>query len=116
MSEITTYIPLMITKIFTHIWLKITGVLAFISYNFFFDSLHTEAMTALFFLIIVDFIFGIIASYKSGIEIKSSKVLRSGMKMVVYFTMISAAFLAETAGIDFLPLDETIIMFLAGTE
>lgn len=116
MNEITTYVPIMVTKIFTNMWFKVTGALAFISYNFFFDALHTQAMTALFFLIIVDFIFGIIASYKSGIEIKSAKILRTALKTAVYFTMISAAFLAETAGMSFLPLDETVIAFLAATE
>lgn len=116
MSEIGAYIPAMLAKIFTNLWIKITGAFAFISYNFFFDSLHIEAMTALFFLIIADFVFGLIASYQAGIEIKSAKILRSAMKTAVYFIMISGAFLVETAGIGFLPLDETVIAFLAATE
>lgn len=116
MSEITAYIPIMLSKIVTNFWIKITGALTFVSYNFFFDSLHTEALMALFFLIIMDFIFGIVAAYKTGTEIKSARFLRSAMKMVVYFSMVSAGFLAETAGLGFLPLDETIIIFLAGTE
>ena len=116
MNEISAYMPAMVSKIIGDFWVKFTGSLAFVSLSFFFDSLHIQALVALFFLIIVDFVFGIVASYKTGVEIKSAKVLRTGLKMVVYFTMVSAAFLAETAGIDFLPLDETVIAFLAATE
>ncbi len=49
-------------------------------------------------------------------EIKSAKILRTALKTVVYFMMVSAAYLTETAGLGFLPLDETIIGFLAATE
>ena len=82
----------------------------------FFDTANNEALIALFFLILGDFIFGVIASYKTGIEIKSRKIFRTVVKTIVYFALISLAFMTEKAGLGFLPIDETIIGFLAATE
>ena len=115
-SENWAYIPTMIGKTVADIWIKLIGATMFVSYTFFFDELHTEALIALFFLIIADFVFGIVASFKTGVEIKSAKILRSALKRIAYFAMVSAGFLTETAGLGFLPLDETIIGFLAVTE
>ena len=116
-SENWTYLAGMCWKCgISDFWVKVVGTSVFVSYTFFFDALHGEALVALFFLIMADFVSGIIASFKTGVEIKSAKILRSAFKMVVYFVMVSAGFLTETAGLGFLPIDETIIGFLAVTE
>ena len=114
--ENLAYIPTLIGKVVSSFWVKFTGSFVFISYTFFFDSLHFQALIALFFLIMADFVFGLAASFRTGVEIKSAKILRSALKIVIYFAMVSVGFLAETAGLGFLPIDETIIGFLAVTE
>lgn len=115
-DNISHYIYVLLLKMFSHIWLKLTGVLGYFSLSFFFDSLHTEALFALFFLIVGDFITALFSAYKNKEEIQSKKVVRSAWKIILYFSMISAGYLTETAGLTFLPIDETIIIVLAVTE
>ncbi len=116
MTEHLTYIGYLITKILNYPILKGIIAILFIWASFFFDLNNAEALTALFFLLIIDFVSGIIVSYKVGLTISSSKIFRTAFKITIYYGLISAAFLAEKSGIGFLPLDETIIAFLALTE
>ena len=64
----------------------------------------------------VVFFFGITSAYKAGEEIQSRKVLRTAFKFVVYFSLVSAGHLAETATYNIIPIDEGIIATLAITE
>lgn len=85
--------------------------------EFFVDGLLTKAMLAVFFLILFDWITGIFAAKISGETIKSSKIIRTPIKIVIYFMLITGARIAEYS----LPhaigyLDDTVIAFLALTE
>lgn len=90
------------------------GVLVSI-FSFFYDPSHYIALSALFALCIFDFFFGVAASRHGGEPIRSSKVARTAIKIVVYFTLVAAARVTEyTVVLTF--LDETVIGFLAATE
>ena len=110
------YIPILFQKIFSNIWIKIVGSLSYICTYQFFDPNNKAALVALFFLIFPDMLTGIYASYKTGLEIKSAKIMRTAMKMAIYYLMISGGHLAEVAGIGFIPIEESLIGILAVTE
>lgn len=83
--------------------------------TFFFDPLHIISIVAIFMLIIIDFFFGIGAARATGDAINSSKLRRTAIKLVVYFSLIATARITEyTLPLGF--LDETVIGFLAATE
>lgn len=85
--------------------------------SFLYDKIYIDAMVAILLLIIFDFITGIAAQKKNGHPILSTKVFRTCKKIVVYFLLISAGYLAETATQRILPiLDETVMAFLGVTE
>jgi toxin secretion/phage lysis holin len=97
-------------------WSFIGGI-AFSVYSFLYGMDNNISMLSLLILIIFDFSSAIAAAYTSGEEIKSAKVLRTAVKIVVYFGLIAAAHMAESglpllAGI----LDESTIGFLVATE
>lgn len=83
--------------------------------SFLFDPTQYVAMGAVFFLCLTDFFFGVAASRHGGEPIRSSKVVRTAIKIAVYFSLIAAARAAEHA-IPFTFLDTTVIGFLAATE
>ena len=83
--------------------------------TFFFDSLHTDALYALFALIIFDFFSAILCAYKNCIPIESRRVFKTALKTTVYFSVVSAAYIAETA-VPIAMLDEIILGFLVVTE
>lgn len=94
---------------------KFFGAIFMGAFSFLFDETHTLALSAVFFLVIIDFFFGISASRKTGEAIRSSKVVRTAIKLVVYFSLIAAARVSEYA-LPFDFLDGTVIGFLAATE
>jgi toxin secretion/phage lysis holin len=67
-------------------------------------------------LLIFDFITGIEAALKTGQPVESKKVLRTAVKMTMYFLLISAGYMAEKAVPLISFIDDTIISFLAVTE
>lgn len=84
-------------------------------FSFFFDPLQQTSMLALFMLVIMDFGLGTAAARHTGDKIRSAKLVRTAIKLVVYFTLVSAARITEhTIPFDF--LDTTVIGFLAATE
>jgi len=90
--------------------------LLYILYSFSFNVGHQVALISILVLIIFDFITGIFAAKFTGEEIKSSKVLKSAIKVALYFILISAGNLVENVvGLN-LFADETIMGFLAATE
>lgn len=116
MIEHFTYLKSMFAKIIMYFWQKsaISGIATI--FFFFFNEAKTDAMLALLFLIFFDFITGIALAKKTGIEIKSAKIFRSALKVAVYFMLVSSGYLTCKAGIEIIPIDSIIIMFLATTE
>lgn len=100
-----------------HVVVKCIAAGSLIVSEFFFDSVLAKSMIALFFLMIIDWVTGIFAARISGEVIKSSKILRTPIKIAIYFMLITTARLAEYSLPDVIGyLDETVIAFLALTE
>lgn len=76
---------------------------------------HLEAAEALLFLILADFAMAWMSAFRRGIPIQSSKALRTGIKISVYFLLAASAFIAERpTGLPFLAA--TTYAFLSLTE
>ena len=90
--------------------------MTYIFYSFLFDVNQGDALIAIIVLIVIDFITGFASAKISGEEIKSAKVFRSAIKLVIYFMMISAAHMVELASGILSIADDTVIAFLAVTE
>ncbi len=110
------YLPTLFQKLISDIWIKLISISGYIAVYPFFDKQNETALVALFFLIFADMITGLIASYKTGVEIRSARVLRTALKISIYYVMIAAGNLAELAGLSFLPIAESLIAVLAATE
>lgn len=111
------YIGSALASVCEYAWEKCLASFIYVVYAFSFDTLQSQALKALLALLIIDFITGLYASKRSGEEIKSSKIFRTGIKILLYFVMVSAAHLTELAvpALDFM-VDETMLGFLALTE
>jgi phage-related holin len=101
---------------------KAIGAVILAILSFFFDRVNVAAILSLFVLTVFDFVMAWIAVRATpGEEMKSSKGVRTPMKWVVYFMLISGGFLSETSleplNIPFSKaFDETIIGALAMSE
>lgn len=85
--------------------------------TFLFDPNETNALTAMFLLIVADFAFGLGAASYTGMPVNSSKLRRTAIKFAVYFALAAAGRLTEYALPEALGfLDETIIGYLCATE
>lgn len=101
-------------KVFTgHLVLKIWVGLAF---AVLFDVTKGPELTAVFLLILIDFFTAIGAAKYKGEQIKSAKIMRSAVKVITYFAVISAGFLLETSVGYNVWADEMLIAFFAATE
>lgn len=90
-------------------------ILSFMSFGF--DGIHNKAFLAVFILIIADFVTAVFACYTKGVCIRSSKFVRTPIKLAVYFGLIYIARVSEfTVPILHNFLDETMIAFIATTE
>lgn len=86
-------------------------------YTFLFGDIETKVALGLVVLIVFDFFTGLAAAKKCGHEIKSAKVFRSAIKLVVYFMFVAAGHLVEVTNPIVLGfVDDTIMGFLAITE
>ena len=104
-------------RVCENVTLKCVAAGTLVISEFFFDSMLAKSIVAVFFLILFDWVTGIFAARASGEIIKSSKILRTPIKIAIYFMLITVARIAEYS----LPnaiayLDETVIAFLALTE
>lgn len=100
----------------SHVWFKCVGAIVGIMLQFHFGDISRPLLSAIFMLIIFDFITGIIAAKKTGEDIKSAKVFRTAWKFVLYFMVVSAGYFTELIiGYD-LFIAKTIMIFLALTE
>ena len=97
--------------------IKTASSVLFIILSFGFDSIQHKAIVALFILMWADCFSAIWAAYKSGDTIKSAKIFRTPVKIVIYFGLVYFAHITEYG----LPamlgiLDETVIAFCVVTE
>lgn len=117
MSSILEYLKYLIATAFHPTSIKTAVAIFLYIYGFFFDPSQRHAHSALFFLIIFDFISGVQAAKHSGEKIRSSRIRHTAVKISAYFTMISAGHLAESGLPNFLQvIDETVTGFLLVTE
>jgi phage-related holin len=115
--EHVEYIPYIYAKMTAYLDLKIFLGLVWSALVYLFDRGQAEAMIALFLLTLVDWIFGVAASKKSGERITSAKFFRTPIKLAVYFALIACSRISEYAlpgAIAF--LDETMVAGLVITE
>lgn len=111
------YIGTMFTKICGDVFIKCLTAGFVVVGDFFIDDLLARAMVAIFVLIIFDWITGIFAAKKTKETIKSSKILRTPIKIAIYFMLITTARIAEFSLPEVIRyLDDTIIAFLTLTE
>lgn len=100
----------------SHVAIKCIGVIGALLIDFHFGDISPSLLSALFMLILFDFVTGVWASKQAKIEIKSSKIFRTAWKFVLYFMVVSAGYFAELViGAD-LFIAKTIMIFLALTE
>ena len=100
----------------SNIAVKCVGVLLGIVVQFHFGDISRPLLTALFMLILFDFITGVWAVKMTGEKVKSAKIFRTAWKFVLYFMVVSAGYFAEIViGAD-LFIAKTIMIFLALTE
>lgn len=116
-ADNVTYIGSVFVKICENITLKCILAGTLVISEFFLDTVLAKSMIALFFLILFDWITGIFAARVSKEKIKSSKILRTPIKIGIYFMLITVARLSEYSLPDVVRyLDETMIAFLVLTE
>jgi phage-related holin len=109
--ENVSYLVNLFAKLAANPWFKVFAAIVL----FFFDEANFTATAAVFVLILMDTVTGVIAAYKTGTLIESHKLLRTAIKVAVYFLLISAGRVSEHAvRIPF--IDETVIAALAITE
>jgi toxin secretion/phage lysis holin len=114
--ESVQYIVTLFASTCENFWTKCITSFIFSYYVFFFDVHLIEASKALLVLIIVDFFTALFAAKKSGEEIKSSKIFRTPLKILIYFMLVSVSNLMETVTPILSIIDETMMTFLALTE
>lgn len=110
------YVKEIFNSVCSDIAVKCAAAIFYVPYIFLFDPTQKTGLQALLVLILFDMLTGIAAAKKSGEIIKSSKVIRTVIKICFYYLFISAGYLTEkTIGIN-LFLDESILAVLAFTE
>ncbi len=98
------------------VWVKCIGVIIGILLDFHFGDISRPLLSAIFMLILFDFITGVYGAYVSGEDLKSGKIFRTAWKFVLYFMVVSAGYFTEIViGTD-LYISKTIMIFLALTE
>jgi len=112
-----TYVYDLLSSVFSNVNLKITGAAMLSLGSFFFgETLQNMTLVMLFTLIIFDTITGVAAAYMNKEAIESRKIFRTAVKIAVYFLLVSAGHLSEVATHHILPVEATILAFLALTE
>lgn len=85
--------------------------------GFMFDPTQHIALVALFVLMMADTVFGVAAARKCGEAIRSAKLRRTAIKVVIYYALIACAHITEFALPSYMHfLDESVLGFLAATE
>ena len=90
---------------------------SFVIFSFLFDVNQSMSLTALFVLILLDFVAGVSAAKYLGEPIRSSKIKHTAIKITAYFVVIAGAHLAEHGLASYLAvIDETVTAFFLLTE
>jgi len=116
-DENISYLWGLFGKICQDVVVKCAATFLLVISNFFIDDLLTKAMLALLFLIVFDSLTGVLAAKKEGDKIRSAKLVRTAVKISIYFILITSARIAEysvPAGISY--IDEIVLAFLTLTE
>tara|TARA_R110000796_G_scaffold103477_2_gene212861 strand:+ start:472 stop:858 length:387 start_codon:yes stop_codon:yes gene_type:complete len=75
-----------------------------------------ESIIAIGFLITVDLIMGLIASYTSNIKLTSTRLKNTAVKMLVYNLLLISSFICEKYLIPFVPMTKIALAFLGTVE
>lgn len=94
---------------------KIGFALFTILFTYLFDPSHVKILFSLFVLVMVDFITGISATFKTGEKIQSHKVAMTAIKLMVYFGTVAMCHISEES-VHLFWIDDTAIGFLTLTE
>ena len=102
--------------IIDYAYLKCATTVGLLTYSFFFGDIEKTIIVAVIVLTIFDMITGIMASVKTGHDIKSKRLLNTAIKLFIYMLLISAGQLTESAiGLE-IKADEVITFVIAITE
>jgi toxin secretion/phage lysis holin len=82
---------------------------------FLFGDLHTQAITAVLMLVLLDTVFGVVSAYQNGIQITSRRFSRIVQKSIVYLLAISAGYFTDVT-IGWHLVQSTMIAFIGVTE
>lgn len=97
-------------------YFKCSVTIGLITYSFFFGDIEKAIIISVMVLTIFDMITGIMASVKTGHDIKSKRLLNTAIKLFIYMLLISAGHLTESAiGLE-IKADEIITSVIALTE
>lgn len=97
-------------------YVKCATTIGILTYSFFFGDIEKAIITSVIFLTVFDMITGVMASVKTGHDIKSKRFLNTAIKIFVYMLLISAGHMTENAiGLD-IRADEVITSVIALTE
>ena len=75
-----------------------------------------ESIIAIGFLIAVDLVMGLIASYRNNIALTSSRLKNTAVKMLVYNLLLISSFVCESFLIPFIPMTKIALAFLGTVE
>ena len=75
-----------------------------------------ESIIAIGFLITVDLVMGLIASYRNNIALTSSRLKNTAVKMLVYNLLLISSFVCESFLIPFIPMTKIALAFLGTVE
>ena len=102
--------------IIDYAYLKCATTVGLLTYSFFFGDIEKTIIVAVIVLTIFDMITGIMASVKTGHDIKSKRLLNTAIKLFIYMLLISAGHLTGSAiGLE-IKADEVITFVIAITE
>lgn len=116
MDKITPIKEIGMKTFFDNATVKLFGTYIIIMLDFLFGTGEKTALVALLMLVIADFITGVSASVKTGHSIKSAKIYRTGLKLVIYFLSISSGHFIEVALGYNVGANEMLVVFFAVTE
>lgn len=116
-TEHVEYLAYLYHKVVAYFEIKAICGVIWATLVYLFGTGQSEAILALFILVILDWAFGVAAAKKSGEQITSAKFLRSPIKMGIYFTLIASTHISEYALPEIVGLlDEAMTAGLVITE
>jgi phage-related holin len=112
-----TYLINLAGNVCKDVFLKCAGTGILVISEFLVDDVLAKAMLGLLILILFDWVTGTMAARHTGDHIKSAKIFRTPVKIVVYFMLVTGARISEYSLPDMVHfIDETVVAFLTLTE